>query len=304
MMGAIEQKTGVKLDYPTLFRASTISQLAKVMNAEELHIDWPIVVPLQPNGKERPLFFVHMHNGNIQRWRVLLKHINKDQPVYAIQPRGLDEKYDYHYSVEAMASFYIDEIKKIQPVGPYRLAGLCFGGTTAFEMARQLKAKGETAELVFMINNYAPPSNPMQYKIRETWDEFKGMTLEDKLEFALEKTKNAGKKVLSKLTKVFDSGNTATTEVKVNTKPDIRWVNSVALLNYQPESEYSEKVVLIKTGEEIARHYDETLGWKRLINGEIEMHQIPGSDNDTIITHKEYYTQLAQYLNQALNQIK
>jgi len=117
MMGAIEQKTGVKLDYPTLFRASTISQLAKVMNAEELHIDWPIVVPLQPNGKERPLFFVHMHNGNIQRWRVLLKHINKDQPVYAIQPRGLDEKYDYHYSVETMASFYIDEIKKIQPVG-------------------------------------------------------------------------------------------------------------------------------------------------------------------------------------------
>ena len=304
MMGAIEQKTGVKLDYPTLFRASTISQLAKVINAEELNIDWPIVVPLQPNGKERPLFFIHMHNGNIQRWRVLLKHLNKDQPVYAIQPRGLDEKYDYHYSVEAMATFYIDEIKKIQPVGPYRFAGLCFGGTTAFEMARQLKAKGETAELVFMINNYAPPANPMQYKIRETWDEFKGMTLESKLEFALEKTKNAGKKVLSKLTKVFDSGNTATADVKVNTKPDIRWVNSVALLNYQPEGEYSEKVVLVKTGEEIAKHYDETLGWKRLIGGEIEILQIPGSDNDTIITHKEYYTQLAQYLNQALNNIK
>ena len=70
------------------------------------------------------------------------------------------------------------------------------------------------------------------------------------------------------------------------------------------EGEYSEKVILIKTGEEVAKHYDETLGWKRLISGEIEMHQITGSDNDTIITHKEYYTQLAQYLNQAINQIK
>ena len=63
-------------------------------------------------------------------------------------------------------------------------------------------------------------------------------------------------------------------------------------------------MVLVKTGEEIAKHYDETLGWKRLIGGEIEILQIPGSDNDTIITHKEYYTQLAQYLNQALNNIK
>lgn len=229
MMGEIERRMGAKLDYPTLFRASTISQLAKIINAEELNVEWPILVPLQPNGNKTPLFFLHMHNGNVQRWRVLLKYLDKDQPVYALQPRGLDEKYDYHYSIEEMATFYINEIKKVQPKGPYRLAGLCFGGTTAVEIAKQLQEKGDQTELLFTINNYAPPANPLQYKIRETWDEFKEMKMEDKLEFALEKTKSAGKKMFSKLTKVFDSGSHETiAEPKAKTKPDIRWVHSVA----------------------------------------------------------------------------
>jgi amino acid adenylation domain-containing protein len=300
MMGEIEQKTGAKLDYPTLFRASTISQLAKVIMSEDLNLEWPIVVPLNEKGNKTPLFLIHMHNGNIQRWRVLLKYFDKDQPVYAIQPRGLDEKYDYHYSIEELADFYIQEIKKIQPQGPYRIAGLCFGGTTAFEIARQLNKKGDKAEKVIMINNYAPPANPMQYKIRETWDEFKGMSFEDKLDFALEKTKNAGKKVLSKITRVFDSSAPEETKVLAKTKPDIRWVHSVALLKYQPDSIYDGDVILIKTGEEVAKHYDDTLGWKRLISGKIEMHKIEGSDNDTIITHKEYYEQLAAIIKQEL----
>ena len=301
MMGEIEKKTGVKLDYPTLFRASTISQLAKVINAEDLNMEWPIVVPLQQGGSKTPLFLVHMHNGNIQRWRVLLKYLDKEQPVYAIQPRGLDEKYDYHYAINDMAKFYIDEIKKVQPHGPYRLGGLCFGGTVALEIARQLSDMGEKSELVFMINNYAPPSNPMQYKIRETWDEFKGMNMEAKLEFALEKTKNAGKKVLSKLTSVFDSGKNSQTEDNVKTKPDIRWVHSVALLHYQPATTYKGDVVLVKTGDEVAKHYDETLGWKRLISGNIEMHIVPESDNDSIITTETYYSVLGALLNQKLN---
>lgn len=301
MMGEIEQKTGVKLDYPTLFRASTISQLAKVINAEDLNMEWPIVVPLQQGSNKTPLFLVHMHNGNIQRWRVLLKYLDKNQPVYAIQPRGLDEKYDYHYSIPDMAKFYLSEIKKIQPSGPYRLGGLCFGGTVAVEMARQLNEMGEKVELVFMINNYAPPSNPMQYKIRETWDEFKEMNMEAKLEFALEKTKNAGKKVLSKLTRVFDSSKENEQEENVKTKPDIRWVHSVALLHYQPETSYNGDVVLVKTGDEVAKHYDETLGWKRLISGNIEMHIVPESDNDSIITTEKYYHQLGALLNEKLS---
>lgn len=304
MMMEIERRMGAKLNYPTLFRASTISQLAKVINKENLHVDWPIVAPLQKGDSKTPLFFMHMHNGNIQRWRVLLKYLGSSQTVFAIQPQGLDESKDYHYAIEEMATFYINEIKKVQPHGPYRFAGLCFGGTAAFEVAKQLKAANEEVELLFTVNNYAPPENPMQYKIRETWDEFSGLDFGDKLEFAIEKTKSVGRKMMSIVQKVVGSGNIATaTETTAKTKPDIRWVHSVALLNYQPQSLYNGNITLVRTGEEVAKHYDEFLGWQRLVNGKINLHVIPGSDNDSVITDEKYYEQLGKLLSNELSKL-
>ncbi len=301
MMAEIESRMGATLDYPTLFRASTISQLAKVINKEELNIEWPITVQLQKGNNETPLFFVHMHNGNIQRWRVLLKYLPSTLPVYALQPQGLDENKDYHYNLPEMAAFYINEIKKIQPKGPYKLAGLCFGGTTAYEMSKQLKALGDEVELTFMINNYAPPENPMQYKIRETWDEFNGMDFGDKLEFALEKTKSVGRKMMSMVNKVVGNSQATVVASEKKSKPDVRWVHSVALLSYQPKDIYNGNAVLVRTGEEVAKHYDNYLGWQRLINGKINLHVVAGSTNDSIITEEQYFSQLGKILSDEIS---
>jgi len=45
---------------------------------------------------------------------------------------------------ENVAHRYIEEIRQVQPHGPYMLGGYCLGGTLALEMARQLIASGET----------------------------------------------------------------------------------------------------------------------------------------------------------------
>jgi aspartate racemase len=50
-----------------------------------------------------------------------------------------------------MADAYVEEIRAIQPEGPYFLVGECAGGVTAYEAARQLSAQGqEVAMLVLM----------------------------------------------------------------------------------------------------------------------------------------------------------
>ena len=45
-------------------------------------------------------------------------------------------------SIPDMASHYLQAIQKVQPAGPYKLAGYSFGATVAFEMARQLEHCG------------------------------------------------------------------------------------------------------------------------------------------------------------------
>ena len=54
-----------------------------------------------------------------------------------------------------MAAHYVEEIRTLQPEGPYALGGLCIGGVIAFEMAQQLRAKGETVDVVALLDSSA-----------------------------------------------------------------------------------------------------------------------------------------------------
>jgi thioesterase domain-containing protein len=52
-----------------------------------------------------------------------------------------------------MATQYVDEVLRVQPQGPYRLGGMCAGGTIAFEMALQLEARGQVIEWVALLDS-------------------------------------------------------------------------------------------------------------------------------------------------------
>jgi thioesterase domain-containing protein len=59
-------------------------------------------------------------------------------------------------SIEDMAAFYVEEIRRKQPHGPYLLGGMCAGGVIAYEMASQLIRSGESVELVAMLDAVVP----------------------------------------------------------------------------------------------------------------------------------------------------
>jgi thioesterase domain-containing protein len=56
------------------------------------------------------------------------------------------------YRVENVAKFYLREIRKTQPDGPYFIGGLSFGGLVAFEIAQQLKSIGQEVALVILFD--------------------------------------------------------------------------------------------------------------------------------------------------------
>jgi thioesterase domain-containing protein len=84
--------------------------------------------------------------------------MDSDQPYYELDYYGTDGgQRPVLKTVLEKAADFIQEIRSIQPTGPYYLGGFCFGGLVAVEMARQLEKEGEQVALLFLID----PSVPM-----------------------------------------------------------------------------------------------------------------------------------------------
>src|SRR5207249_10218034 len=133
----IEKAFHIKLPLATLIEAQTVEQRAMVLS-ENVRRNWSPLVEMQPKGSRPPFFCVHGASGNVLIYRDLSRHLGPDQPFYGLQAQGLDGTAECLTTVEDMAALYINEIRRVQPEGPYFIGGYCLGGTIAYEIAQQL----------------------------------------------------------------------------------------------------------------------------------------------------------------------
>jgi amino acid adenylation domain-containing protein len=157
VVGAIESDFGRKLPLSALMQASTIERLAGLVR-QEASASRSLMLPIHP-GCGTPLFLVHPVGGNVFCYLPLASHL-RDTPLYGIQapdPGALPEP----RTIEAMATLYIEALREVQPEGPYRLAGWSLGGVVAYEMARQLEARGSEVALLAMID-VSPPRRKLE----------------------------------------------------------------------------------------------------------------------------------------------
>jgi amino acid adenylation domain-containing protein len=148
----ISREFGQDIPLAALFESPTIEQLAKKLREEKADFKVHTVVEIHPSGSRPPFFCVHGGTGGTLFLHHLAHAMGKDQPFYAFQPQGVDGGRIERTTLEAMASHYVSEMRKIQPQGPYFIGGYCFGGNVAFEMAQQLQQQGSSAELVAMFS--------------------------------------------------------------------------------------------------------------------------------------------------------
>ncbi|OLP20314.1 hypothetical protein BST81_00825 [Leptolyngbya sp. 'hensonii'] len=156
LFAEIEKAFGRVLPLATFFQAATIRDLAAILRQEKSQVPWSSLVPLQPNGTRLPLFLMHAGGGNLLIYRDLVNALDADQPVYGLQPIGLDGSQKLLSRLEDMASYYIAQMREMQPEGPYFLAGLSTGGAIAWEIARQLDQQGQTTALLAMFDTHGP----------------------------------------------------------------------------------------------------------------------------------------------------
>jgi thioesterase domain-containing protein/acyl carrier protein len=152
----IEQEFGVRLPLAMLFNHQTVAELARHLEQSDSPQEWRTLIPIQPDGTRPPFFCVHGFGGGVLGYADLARLLGPDQPFYGLQAAGLDGDEAPDLTVAAMAARYIDAMRSVQPRGPYRIGGYCFGGVVAFEMGRQLELQGEAVALLAVMEGYAP----------------------------------------------------------------------------------------------------------------------------------------------------
>jgi amino acid adenylation domain-containing protein len=149
---SLSNLTSWDLPPATLHAAPTIAQLADIIRGDR-PLESGVLIPIQPEGTGVPIFILPEHGGRVSRGFIRLgRAMGTDQPVYGIQSAGLSGQDPPVGRIEAIAKRNVELMRRIQPSGPYRLGGRCFGAVVALEMAHQLRGAGEIVDLLFMID--------------------------------------------------------------------------------------------------------------------------------------------------------
>ncbi|KAI8363210.1 Alpha/Beta hydrolase protein [Mortierella sp. GBAus27b] len=150
MVHQIKTWMGFKITLNDLFAAPTIAELVpRLLAAGSTQEDsFEVLLPIKSQGSRLPLFCIHHGFGLCWTYISLLKYMHPDQPMYGLQMRGLFDNSRTAESVEEMALDYIDQIRRIQPRGPYSLLGYSFGGMVAHTMAAILERQGDKVALL------------------------------------------------------------------------------------------------------------------------------------------------------------
>lgn len=156
LVDRIKAEWKVDIRSSDLYEARTISKLAELIQIKQTSREQLCIVPIRGEGSRSPLFLIHGVGGNILGFAGLARSLHHEQPVYGIQAQALNSEMPTLIRLEAMASFYVGELRRVQPVGPYAFLGFSFGGLVAYEMAQQLTASGEQVRFLGMLDTWQP----------------------------------------------------------------------------------------------------------------------------------------------------
>ncbi len=174
LFASVKREFSVEFPISVLFEAPTIAKCAALIAAQTGDAgdasgptaagDGPVIesydylVPLNQcdNKDAAPLFVVAGMFGNVLNLRHLALPFSKERRVMGIQARGLIGDTPPHTNVGEAARDYLAEVRRVQPNGPYLLAGYSGGGITAYEMAQQLRSAGEEVAVLAMLDTPLP----------------------------------------------------------------------------------------------------------------------------------------------------
>lgn len=303
-----------KRDLPLsiIFQGATIEGLASIIYSQQTDAFVSPLVGIQVGGSKRPFFCAHAVGGNLCSYLELARQLGPDQVFYGLETPVAEFGPQFN-TLEEMAASYVNEIRSVQPEGPYLIGGWSMGGIIAFEMAHELLRQGQQVGLL-AIMDVGPPDeeelavdeelirNSLEFTLEsfnispapfaDDWDYIiQQLKADERLPFVLEKAKAA--KMLDpalgfeQVRRVYDQIN----------------INFRLLNDYKPKV-YPGKLIFFK-GERV--NYENEVenlksAWAALSRQELTMHLLPCSHFEMV--HKPHVEQLARLLQGYFEQVE
>jgi len=269
----------------TLFAGNTVERMAELIRTRLSANTSSSIVPMRPDGSASPLFIIHGAGGNIVRFYQLAMLTGTEHPIYGIQAQSLLPGQPALLRLEDQAAYYLSEIRKVQPKGPYYFLGYSFGGSTALEIAQQLRAIGERVELLGMLDSRQRDYMALmlsQDSVRTRLDRriarflqnFGPLSLGEKVAFIKRKM------VTRALRRIYAAAvalGFRTVPSFMKSTDDISWV---AAMNYHPRP-WHGSLTLFRASEQPDPRLPRDLGWTPFAEGGVEVCELPG-DHDLV----------------------
>jgi thioesterase domain-containing protein len=147
----------VVTDVRTLFEAPTPALLAARLDTAD---DTGPMAVLRRAGDRPSLFCAPPALGLSWCYAGLLRGLPEDVGLYGLQARGLDGPGPLPDTLAAWALDAVEDIRAVQPQGPYHLLGYSTGGNIAHAVATALQEQGEQVALLAVMDSR--PGDPAQ----------------------------------------------------------------------------------------------------------------------------------------------
>lgn len=152
MLGRAKDELGIEIAMAAFFEQPTVRAMAEPPATAVPRSALVALTPLRDDDPTPVLFCIHPLFGDVQVYYQLAMRLGAGQPCYGLRApeREGEEPFD---TVEQRAAAYLDEIRSLQPSGPYLLAGYGDGGPVALELAQQLELLGEEVGMLMLIDS-------------------------------------------------------------------------------------------------------------------------------------------------------
>jgi thioesterase domain-containing protein len=247
---------------------------------------WSTLVPMQQNGSKPPLFCITPWDGNTIYFRSLPKYLNRDQPIYGLEPLDQHGGIKEFESIDHMIDQYIKDINSFYPSGSLSLCGFSGGGVIALEIARRLKKEGRDVRGLYLFDTACPG-----YK----WTQFNGHSQAELRKLRIQAHINAIRQQngWNRISYVIESiGLKLRYHLRRPTQEEteaLEQENAMMMKNLTQFRRYSAtpyhgEVVLFKAKERrLETILDPTMGWSEHTSNEVRVIEVPGGHNTMLL---------------------
>ncbi|MDA1656359.1 non-ribosomal peptide synthetase [Bacillus cereus group sp. TH150LC] len=297
LLAKIRKKYKVDIPLPSFYSNATIEDLSSIINGKiNLETGSPLTC-IQSKGSKTPIFVFHQIGGYWFRYLELIQQLGNEHPIYGL---SISNPYGDYDNLIDIAFYYIKEIKKVQPEGPYILLGHSLGGNIAFEIGLQLQEIGEKIGFLALLDTYLPPYKTgisdfellLDYIERynlsaEQLKLFENMSPNERIAYILELGKKQNYLALD--VDFEEMKRILTVYLKLNR----------ALATYpKPLNLYKGDIHFFRA---IKEDIDSTLGWDDHIDGDLNIHQI-NSTHGVMLTNP-YVQEISKIIQKNIDKI-